>query len=78
MWRMRTIEWDDDKGVVRLIDQSVLPKEYKIVECRSVEELIEAIKQLKIRGAPVLGVAGAFGVVLAMNAKSKEDMEKRE
>ncbi|MHC1636473.1 MAG: S-methyl-5-thioribose-1-phosphate isomerase [Candidatus Methanospirareceae archaeon] len=74
---MRTIEWDDDKGVVRLIDQSVLPKEYKIVECRSVEELIEAIKQLKIRGAPVLGVAGAFGVVLAMNAKSKEDMEKK-
>lgn len=76
--RTRTIEWDEKKEVVKLIDQKALPKEYRIVECKSVEELIEAIKHLRIRGAPALGVAGAFGVVLvAMSAKSKKELEKK-
>ncbi|MBN1761869.1 MAG: S-methyl-5-thioribose-1-phosphate isomerase [Methanomicrobia archaeon] len=62
---MRTITWDDEKAVVKLIDQTVLPADYKIVACAQVDELIAAIQELKVRGAPVLGAAGAFGVVLA-------------
>jgi len=62
---MRTLEWDDKKHVLRLIDQTQLPEDYKIIECANVPELIDAIKSLKVRGAPVLGAAGAFGVVLA-------------
>lgn len=61
----RTIEWDDEKRVLKLIDQTQLPEYYKIIECANVSELIDAIKSLKVRGALALGAAGAFGVVLA-------------
>jgi methylthioribose-1-phosphate isomerase len=75
--RMKTVEWDGEKNVVKLIDQTLLPKGYEIVECREVDELIEAIKSLKVRGAPALGAAGAFGVALAcINARSKEEIRK--
>jgi len=75
---MRTIEWDDKKEAVKLIDQTLLPREYKIVECKTLDELIDAIKRLKVRGAPALGAAGAFGVVLACtNEKSKETIKTK-
>jgi methylthioribose-1-phosphate isomerase len=74
---MGTIEWDDEKAVVKLIDQTLLPVEYKIVECAHVDELIDAIKRLKVRGAPALGVAGAFGVVLVcMNERNETSLKK--
>jgi methylthioribose-1-phosphate isomerase len=78
---MRTIAWDDEKDGVKLIDQTLLPAEHNIVECARVDELIDAIKRLKVRGAPALGVAGAFGVVLACmterdEANLKEAVEK--
>jgi len=60
---MRTIEWCEDH--VRLIDQTLLPGELRYVEIRDVNTMIDAIRRLVIRGAPALGVAGAFGVVLA-------------
>ncbi len=58
-----TIEWLD--GVVRLIDQRLLPGELAFLELRSVEEVCAAIEDLAIRGAPALGVAGAMGIALA-------------
>ncbi|MCK4475346.1 MAG: S-methyl-5-thioribose-1-phosphate isomerase [Methanophagales archaeon] len=74
---MRTIEWDDKKEAVKLIDQTLLPREYKIAEFKTLEELIDAIQRLKVRGAPALGAAGAFGVVLAcINEKSKNAIKK--
>jgi len=74
---MRTIEWDEKREAVKLIDQTLLPGEYKIVECKTLEELIDAIKRLRVRGAPALGAAGAFGVVLACtNEKSKAQIER--
>ena len=74
---MRTITWDDEKAVVKLIDQTLLPADYKIVTCAQVADLIDAIKQLKVRGAPALGAAGAFGVVLACrNARDKAAVNK--
>ncbi|MCW3141250.1 MAG: S-methyl-5-thioribose-1-phosphate isomerase [Methanophagales archaeon] len=74
---MRTIEWDEKKDSLKLIDQTLLPGEYKIVECKTLAELIDAIQRLKVRGAPALGAAGAFGVVLAcINEKSRTDIKK--
>ena len=61
-----TIEWAD--GVVRLIDQRRLPEELTFVECRTVDELCEAITTLAVRGAPALGAAGAMGVALAASS----------
>jgi S-methyl-5-thioribose-1-phosphate isomerase len=60
---MRTIDWVD--GAVEIIDQTVLPGELVIRRLQTVDELIAAIQTLAVRGAPALGVAGAFGVALA-------------
>jgi len=66
----RTIEWDRSSNSVLMIDQSLLPTRFSRIRCSSVEELVEAIKTMKIRGAPAIGVAGAMGVALAA-VKSK-------
>jgi len=60
---VRTIDWQD--GHIVAIDQTRLPAELALLQIHTVEELIDAIKRLAIRGAPALGVAGALGVVLA-------------
>jgi len=60
---VRTIDWQD--GHIVAIDQTRLPAELVILSIRTVDELIDAVKRLAIRGAPALGVAGALGVVLA-------------
>lgn len=63
----RTIQWIGDlDGHVRLIDQTLLPTRLEYRDCRTVEEIWEAIKVLRVRGAPAIGVAAAMGVVLGM------------
>lgn len=69
---MRTIYLEDD--VVKMIEQTKLPGKLEILECKSVDCLIEAIKNLRVRGAPALGVAGAYGVFLS--ALENMDNEK--
>ncbi|HEY4017087.1 MAG TPA: S-methyl-5-thioribose-1-phosphate isomerase [Pseudonocardiaceae bacterium] len=59
---MRTIDWVD--GRIIAIDQTRLPDTLATLEIATVDELIDAIKRLAIRGAPALGVAGALGVAL--------------
>ena len=53
-------------GVLELIDQRRLPTEYIQLKIRSVEQLYEAIRTLTVRGAPAIGVAAAYGPVLAL------------
>ena len=66
-----TIEWVD--GRVRLIDQTLLPNEFKHIYCDDVEDVWEAIKSLRVRGAPAIGIAGALGTVLGIwNSKSAD------
>ncbi len=62
-----TLCWLDPPAgpAIALLDQTRLPAEETTVTCRAVAELIDAIQRLVIRGAPALGVAGAFGVALA-------------
>jgi methylthioribose-1-phosphate isomerase len=60
---MRAIDWD--AGTIRIIDQTLLPAQEEILTITSTAELADAIRQLKIRGAPALGIAGAMGVALA-------------
>jgi len=61
-----TIEWQNDRVV--MIDQRKLPLEEVYVECRTAEEVARAIEGMVIRGAPAIGVAAAYGVVLAVMA----------
>ena len=65
-----TIAWVDDR--VRLIDQRALPGRLAFIECRTVDELCDAISTLAIRGAPALGAAGGFGVALATLSPRRE------
>jgi methylthioribose-1-phosphate isomerase len=53
-------------GFLELIDQRRLPGEFVRLQCRDIEQLYNAIKTLTVRGAPAIGVAGAYGLVLAM------------
>src|SRR6266853_1270478 len=65
----RTIQWVGDiDGFVRLIDQTLLPTRLEYRDCRTVEEIWEAIRMLRVRGAPAIGVAAAMGVVLGMQS----------
>jgi len=72
---LRTIEWKDNKVV--LIDQTKLPNELVFVEYSDFNEVANAIKTLVVRGAPAIGVSGAFGLALAAlqsNASTKEEL----
>ncbi|HAJ32956.1 MAG TPA: S-methyl-5-thioribose-1-phosphate isomerase [Candidatus Atribacteria bacterium] len=70
---MKTIEWKD--GKVFLIDQRKLPQKYEIINCSTYQEVAEAIKKMKIRGAPAIGVAAAFGMALAAYSSKAENYE---
>jgi methylthioribose-1-phosphate isomerase len=69
---MKTMYWKDDK--LFLIDQTLLPDKIIYHECKTYKDVINAIKTMKVRGAPAIGVAAAFGVVLA--EISGEDINK--
>ena len=59
-----TMKWEEDALV--LIDQTRLPQELVHLVCRDVETVAEAIESLRVRGAPAIGVAAAFGVVIGV------------
>jgi len=69
---VRTIDWVD--GAVEIIDQTALPGVTRTLRLSTVEELVDAVRRLAVRGAPALGVAGAMGVALA--ARSAGDAEE--
>ncbi|QDT65786.1 S-methyl-5-thioribose-1-phosphate isomerase [Calycomorphotria hydatis] len=64
---VRTLHWEGDiYGALRLIDQTKLPEQTVYEDCSTVEEVWQAIKQLKVRGAPAIGVAAAYGVIIGV------------
>jgi len=52
------------RGRVELIDQTLLPHEFRYISCSDIKALWRAIKTLQVRGAPAIGIAGALGIVL--------------
>ena len=71
---MRPIWYDVDDQVVRVIDQRRLPHELEIVTLDTVDGVIYAIQEMVVRGAPLIGVTGAYGVLVA--AETNEDAEQ--
>ncbi len=61
---MKAVDWID--GTVRFIDQTLLPLEERYVETDDIRVVADAIRALRIRGAPAIGVAAAFGIVLGL------------
>ncbi len=71
---VRTLYWVGGlDGCCRLIDQTLLPGRCVEIECRTVEQMGDAIKRLAVRGAPAIGVAAAFGAVLGIRGSSATD-----
>lgn len=65
--KVETAIWCGDvDGYLDLIDQTLLPSELKRIECRTVETVWEAIKMLRVRGAPAIGIAAAYGVIVGL------------
>lgn len=62
---LRTIWLDPDEKTVKIIDQRRLPHELVIVDLHTVDDVITAIKDMYVRGAPLIGATGAYGVYLA-------------
>ena len=72
---MRTITWNDDLQVMEMIDQRLLPQEFKINTYDKHEDVAEAIWRMVVRGAPAIGAAAAFGIVLAANQSSANEKD---
>lgn len=59
------VEWiGDERGCLRLLDQTLLPVEVRSIDCTTAEVVFEAIRSLRVRGAPAIGVAAAYGVIV--------------
>ncbi|MCS6859825.1 MAG: S-methyl-5-thioribose-1-phosphate isomerase, partial [Abditibacteriales bacterium] len=72
--QVKTIQWHN--GIVRMIDQTRLPHELVFCDCENHHQVAEAIKTLKIRGAPAIGVAAAFGLALCAHRSSAQTTQE--
>lgn len=71
-----SIEWrDEPRPHIRLIDQTVLPAHEEYLTISTVDDLVDAIQRLAVRGAPALGAAGGLGVALAMLQAREESWD---
>ena len=69
---IRPIWLDRDLNVVKIIDQRRLPHEFVITDLKTVDDVIMAVKEMYVRGAPLIGVTAAYGVYLAaLNSPDK-------
>lgn len=72
----RTVDWVGDaaSGRLRMIDQTRLPTEFLEIDCADVPTVWEAIKVLRVRGAPAIGVAAGYGAVLGARSQGLADV----
>ena len=68
----RTIWFEPAKKVVKIIDQTKLPFNFEVISLNNFIDAFNAIKEMKVRGAPLIGATAAYGLYLA--SKEKEDI----
>jgi methylthioribose-1-phosphate isomerase len=74
MTKTETMHWvGGPDGHLRMIDQTRLPVELVEIDCRNVESVWEAIKMLRVRGAPAIGIAAAYGVCVGLQTVAGQD-----
>ncbi|MBE0478424.1 S-methyl-5-thioribose-1-phosphate isomerase [Candidatus Aerophobetes bacterium] len=71
---MNPIEWENNR--IKIIDQTQLPHKLKFLYLDSIEKVKDAICKMKVRGAPALGVAAAFGVVVGVQDSTSRDFNQ--
>ena len=64
-----SVSWQAD--TVRILDQRLLPGREEYLDCRDIEQVFTAIKTLSVRGAPAIGIAAAYGLVVGLGAAAK-------
>ena len=72
---IEAIRWSDDGRAVRIIDQRRLPGAEVYRDLRSVEEVRDAIATLAVRGAPAIGIAGAMGMLIALDEAQRDGID---
>ena len=70
--KIKTIEWVENYS--KMVDQTLLPYEFKYVNITGGQQMYDAIKTMIVRGAPAIGVAGAHGVALYAQELAKENL----
>jgi len=70
---LTTIWMDYNEGLIKIIDQRLLPHKLKIINLNSLSDAVYAIKEMQVRGAPLIGVTAAYGMYLA--SKDNSDIE---
>ena len=73
----QTIWYNDKEKNISVIDQTLLPHQFKIKNISSSKEAYEAIKNMIVRGAPLIGVTGAYGLALAIKEDPSDENIKR-
>ena len=69
-----SVEWvGESDGYLRLIDQTRLPTELVYLDCHDIESVFEAIRSLRVRGAPAIGIAAAYGVCLGLREQQRRE-----
>src|SRR6201996_2832999 len=74
----RSIWLDEDGWAVRIIDQTKIPWSLEIPRLSTTEEMAEAIRTMRVRGAPLIGAAAAYGLCLALRADSSTEAMERD
>ena len=64
------------RNCIKIVDQRRLPLKLIYIYCRNEKDVFDAIKKMKIRGAPAIGIAGAFGVYLGIKCFKSGDKKK--
>ena len=72
----RTIWFDEQNQIVKIIDQTKLPHKFIIKDLKTVKDAVNAIKIMEVRGAPLIGGTAAYGIVLAIMQKNDDDFIK--
>ncbi|UWQ51474.1 S-methyl-5-thioribose-1-phosphate isomerase [Leisingera caerulea] len=62
----RSLWWDHDKDALQIIDQRWLPHDFRIQQVSTLQEFADAIVEMRVRGAPLIGATAAYGMALAM------------
>ena len=72
--KMRTLEWDNEQKILKTIDQRRLPASLEFILLKDDHQIAEAIRNMTLRGAPIIGISAAFGLALAAIKSSSQDL----
>ena len=73
----KTIWYDEERQVVQIIDQTKLPHQFVVKDLKNIKDAIIAIKNMEVRGAPLIGGTAAFGIVLAIKENNNLEFIKK-